>query len=167
MFQTPKDPKDYKYVGKSTQRKDAVDIVTGKATFLDDFNMGEVLIGKSLKSPHSHAMVKSINTEKAKAIPGVKAVLTWEDCDPNWKMGWPPQKPIIDKHLRYIGDTVALVAAETEEACNEAMDLIEVEYEVLTPVYDGISALKDDAPPIIINKLSLLYIFSSFPIYYI
>ena len=53
MFQTPKDPKDYKYVGKSTPRKDAVDIVTGKATFLDDFAMSDLLIGRSLKSPHS------------------------------------------------------------------------------------------------------------------
>ncbi len=146
MFQTPKDPKDYKYVGKSTPRKDAVDIVTGKATFLDDFAMSDLLIGRSLKSPHSHAMIKSIDVEKAKAVPGIWAVLTYKDCDPNWKMGWPPQKPILDKHLRYIGDSVALVAGETEEACSRAMDLIEVEYEVLPAVYDGLSALADDAP---------------------
>ncbi|HOO29291.1 MAG TPA: xanthine dehydrogenase family protein molybdopterin-binding subunit, partial [Lachnospiraceae bacterium] len=146
MFQTPKDPKDYKYVGKSTPRKDAVDIVTGKAVFLDDFNVADQLIGKSLKSPYSHAMIKSIHTEKAKALPGIKAVLTYEDCNQDWKMGWPPQKPILDRHLRYIGDSVALVAGETEEICNEALDLIEVEYDVLPAVYDGLSALEEDAP---------------------
>lgn len=142
----PVKKENYKYVGKNTPRKDAKDILTGKAVFLDDFSLPNMIYGKSLKSPHSHAVIKSINVEKAKALPGVRAVLTYKDVNQEWMFGWPPQKPVLDAHLRYIGDAVALVAADTVDICNEAMDLIEVEYEVLPAVYDGFSALKDDAP---------------------
>lgn len=138
--------KDYKYVGKNVTRKDGKDIVTGKATFLDDYYVPNMLIGKSLKSPYPHARIVNINVEKAKKIEGVKAVLTYKDVDQNWLMGWPPQKPIMGEKVLYVGDTVALVAAETEEIAKEALDLIEVEYEQLPYVLDGLEAQKDDAP---------------------
>lgn len=140
------DRNNYRYVGKNTARKDAKDIVTGKAIFLDDFSLPDMLIGKSLKSPYPHARIVSIDTEKAKQLTGVHAVLTYKDVDQNWKMGWPPQKPIMGEKVLYVGDTVALVAADTEEIASRALDLIDVEYEQYAAVYDGISALKDDAP---------------------
>jgi len=137
---------EYRYIGKNTPRKDAKDIVTGKAVFLDDFSVPGMLIGKILKSPHAHAEITSINTEKARNLKGVHAVLTYKDVDQSWKLGWPPQKPILSKRLLYVGDSVALVAAENEETAKEALDLIEVEYELLPAVFDGIEATKDEAP---------------------
>jgi CO/xanthine dehydrogenase Mo-binding subunit len=137
---------NYKYIGKNTIRKDARDIVTGKAVFLDDFTLPDMLTGKILKSPHPHAEIININTVKAKALNGVHAVLTHKDVNQGWKMGWPPQKPILGKKVLYVGDLVALVAAETEEIANAALDLIEVEYKLLPAVYDGLNAVKDDAP---------------------
>lgn len=137
---------EYRYIGKNTTRKDARDIVTGKATFLDDFTLPQMLIGKILKSPHAHARIVSIDVEAAKRLKGVHAVLTWKDTDQGWKLGWPPQKPVLGEKVLYVGDSVALVAAETEEIANAAMDLIQVEYEILPAVFDGFEALKDGAP---------------------
>ena len=79
----------------------------------------------------------------------MRAVLTYKDLNEmhmNPMMGWPPHKPLLDQHLRYVGDAVALVAADTLDIAQEACDLIEVEYEVLPAVYDGLSAIKDGAP---------------------
>ena len=140
------DKKDYKFIGKNVTRKDGNAIVTGKATFLDDYFMPNMLIGKSLKSPHPHARITGIDVTKAKTLKGVHAVLTYKDVDQNWLMGWPPQKPIIGEKVLYVGDTVALVAADTEEIANDALELIEVEYEVLPFVIDGLEAQKDSAP---------------------
>ncbi len=139
-------PNNYKFIGKHTSRKDAKDIVTGRAVFLDDFTLPNMLIGKSLKSPYPHARIVDIDTKAAKELKGVHAVMTYKDVDQNWKMGWPPQKPIMGEKVLYVGDTVALVAAETEQIAGRALDLIEVTYEQYDAVYDGISALKDDAP---------------------
>ncbi len=138
---------NYKYIGRvNVPRKDAKDILTGKCTFLDDFTLPRMLIGRTLRSPYAHARIKNINVDKARALNGVAAVLTWKDVDQNWKLGWPPMKPILGEFVMYAGDLVALVAAETVEIANEALELIEVEYEVLPAVLDGIEALKDDAP---------------------
>ncbi len=117
-----------------------------KSRLLDDYTVPNTLIGKSMKSPHSHAIIKSIDVEAARNLPGVFAVQTYKDVSQDYLLGWPPQKPLMDRHLRYIGDSVALIAAETSEIANEAIDLIKVEYDVLDAVYDGLSALKDDAP---------------------
>lgn len=112
MYSDDFKPENYRYVGKNAApRKDAKAIVSGKAVFLDDFTLPGMLIGYTLRSPHPHAMIKSIRTEEAKNQNGVLAVLTYEDVDQSWKMGWPPQKPILCPHLRYIGDPVALIAA--------------------------------------------------------
>lgn len=140
-------PENYQYVGKvNVPRTDAREIVSGKCVFLDDFTLPQMLIGRALRSPHAHARIKSIQVEKAKAVEGVAAVLTYKDVDQDWKMGWPPTKPILGENVMYVGDPVALVAAETAEIANAAMELIQVEYEVLPAVLDGIEAAKDGAP---------------------
>lgn len=140
-------PENYRYVGRvNVPRKDAREIVTGKCTFLDDFSLPQLLIGRAGRSPHAHARIKSINVEKARALNGVAAVLTYKDIDQSWLMGWPPMKPILGERVLYVGDPVALVAAETREIADEAIELIEVEYEVLPAVTSGNEAIKDGAP---------------------
>jgi len=135
----------YRYIGVPTPRKDAVDIVTGRAKYVNDVKLPGMLIGKVLRSPHPHAIIKSINTEEAKKLPGVKAVLTYKDV-PEWKVGMPIHLRVLDRKVRFVGDAVALVAAETEDAALQALDLIDVEYEVLPAVYDIEEALKPGAP---------------------
>ena len=74
----------YRFIGKRTPRLDAPEIVTGKAKFLNDIKLADMLYGKVLRSPYAHAVIKSIDTGKAEAVKGVKAVLTWQDV-PDWK----------------------------------------------------------------------------------
>ena len=120
-------PENYRYVGKvNVPRKDAREILTGKCVYLDDFTLPQMLIGRALRSPYPHARIKSINIEKAAKMEGVVAILTYKDMDPNMKVGWPPTKPILGQELMYVGDPVALIAAETAEIANEAMTQIEV-----------------------------------------
>ena len=126
-------------------RRDAAEIVTGAALYLDDLKFQNLLHGKVLRSPHAHALIKKIDKSKAEALPGVRAVLTWEDI-PDWKGGTPRNVRVLDKKVRYVGDAVALVAADTNEIAEEALDLIDVEYEVLPAVFDIDSALKPGAP---------------------
>jgi len=137
--------RDYRYIGKPMQRKDAVGIVTGAVQYLDDLKFQNLLHGKVLRSPHAHARINKIDKSKAEALPGVKAVLTWED-NPDWRGGTPRNVPVLDSKVRYVGDAVALVAAATEDIADEALDLIEVEYEVLPAVFDIDSAVKPGAP---------------------
>jgi xanthine dehydrogenase molybdenum-binding subunit len=137
--------KRYRFIGQPTMRKDALPIVTGKAIYINDLKLPGMLIGKVLRSPHPHAIIKEIDVEKAKKLPGVEAILTYRDV-PDWKLGIPPHLRILDKKVRFVGDAVALVAAETEEAALEAMDLIEVKYEVLEAVYDVEEATRPGAP---------------------
>ncbi len=124
-----------------------MEIVTGAALYLDDVKFPNVLHGKVLRSPYAHALIKKIDKSKAEALPGVKAVLTWEDI-PDWRGGTPRIVRILDKKVRYMGDAVALVAATTEEIAEEALRLIEVEYKVLPAVLNIDAALKDGAPVI-------------------
>ena len=133
-------------MGKNCQRIDAKDIVTGKAVFLDDYTVKDALFCAVLKSPLPHANIVSIDTAAAKALPGVHAVLTYEDCDPSWGMGLPPMKPILGKRVHFVGDGVAIVAADTEDIAKAALELIKVEYEELEPVYDAVEATQDGAP---------------------
>ena len=138
----------YRYIGKASPRKDAVDIVTGATKFLDDnkqIKFPDLLHAKVLRSPHPHAVIKRIDCGKARRLKGVKAVLTWEDV-PDWKGGTPRVLRILDRKVRYVGDAVALVAAASEEIAKEALRLIDVEYEILPAVFDVDDALKPDAP---------------------
>ncbi|MFA7467300.1 MAG: xanthine dehydrogenase family protein molybdopterin-binding subunit, partial [Desulfotomaculaceae bacterium] len=137
--------KEYRYIGKSTPRKDALDIVTGKTKFINDLTVPNMLYGKVLRSPLPHALIKSIDTAEAKRLPGVKAVLTYQDI-PDWMAGFPLHVRVLDSKVRYVGDAVALVAAETEDIGEEALRLIKVEYEPLPAVYDVEEARQPDAP---------------------
>ena len=110
----------YRYIGKATPRKDATEIVTGGAEYLNDIKIPGMLYGKVLRSPHPHALIKKVDKSKAERLPGVKAVLTWEDV-PDWKGGTPRYTRVLDRKVRYVGDAVALVAATTEEIAKEAL----------------------------------------------
>lgn len=135
----------YKYIGTPMPRRDAVDIVTGKAEYLDDRKFGNLLYGKVLRSPHAHATITKIDKRRAEELPGVKAVVCWEDI-PDWRGGTPRNVRVLDRKVRFVGDAVALVAAISPEIAEKALGLIDVEYEVLPSVFDIDSALKPDAP---------------------
>ena len=141
-------------VGKPEQKVDAVKLVQGKPAFTDDVEQRNMLTAKVLHSPVAHALIKKIDTSKAKALPGVEAVLTWQDIprvvystagqsDP---MPGPLDTFSLDKKVRFVGDRVAFVAAETEEIALQALELIEVEYEELPVLLDSDAAMKEGAP---------------------
>jgi xanthine dehydrogenase molybdenum-binding subunit len=136
---------EYRHIGKATQRIDALEILTGKARYIDDLKIPQMIYGKVLRSPFPHAYIKSIDTRKAEELPGVKAVLTYENV-PDWKTGWPPHRLVLDRKVRFVGDGVALVAAVTNEIAEEALELIDVDYEELQAVYDMAEALSPGAP---------------------
>ena len=137
--------KAYRFIGKPTRRKDAAQVVTGSTQYLDDIRFPDLLHGKVLRSPHPHACIKKIDKTRAENLPGVKAVLTWEDV-PDWKGGTPRVVRILDRKVRYVGDAVALVAATTAQIAKEALALIEVDYQILPAVFDPEEALKAEAP---------------------
>ena len=136
---------DYQYIGKHQNRVDGNAIVTGRVQFIDDLRLPGMLHARVLRSPYAHANILRINVEKAKALPGVTAVLTHETV-PGWMCGLPHHRRVLDRRLRFLGDSVAIVAATTTEIADEALKLIEVEYEVLPFVLDCEEALKDGAP---------------------
>lgn len=133
-----------KHVGKSYDKVDAKGILSGKPSYTGDFVPKDALIIKVLRSPHAQARIKSIDTSKAKLIPGVEAIFTYEDV-PNTRFtlaGQTYPEPsaydalILDPVVRYVGDEVALVVAKDEATALKAMPLIKVEYEVQKPVLD-------------------------------
>ncbi len=141
-------------VGKPEQKVDAIKLVQGKPAFTDDIELRNMLVAKVLHSPVAHANIKNIDTSKAKALPGVAAVLTWKDIprvvystagqsDP---MPGPLDTFSLDKKVRFVGDRVAFVAAETEAIATKALSLIEVEYEELPILLDSNQAMLPGAP---------------------
>lgn len=137
--------KKYRHIGKVAPRKDAYDIVTGRAQYIDDVKIPRMLYGSILRSPYAYAIIKDIETSTAEAYPGVKAVLTYKN-GPKWMMGLPPHRPLLDNTVRFVGDVVALVAAESKAIAERALDLIHVAYEQLPPVFDVEKAMQPDAP---------------------
>jgi putative selenate reductase molybdopterin-binding subunit len=143
-------------VGHSLQKTDGVKLVSGRPCFTDDVHMPGMLIGKILPSPHAHARIKRIDVSKARALPGVHAVLTYKDVPrvPHTTAGqsWPEPSPydtyLLDSKLRFVGDRVAAVAAESREIAEEALRLIKVDYEILPAVLDMEQASKPGAPVI-------------------
>ena len=136
-----------KYIGHKQSFIDAKEKVTGKAKYVDDLTFPGMLHAKILRSPHPHARIVSIDTSKAAALPGVHAVITAADCPPN-KFGLDVADVnilAVDK-VRYVGDEVAAVAAETEEIAEEAIRLIDVQYELLPVVDDVIKAMEPGSP---------------------
>ena len=136
--------------GTSIRRRDDPLKVTGKLKYGADYPAEGFLIGKILRSPHPHALIKSIDTSKAKALEGVAAVLTAEDVPGRNGFGAiiPDQPVICGDKVRFIGDGVALVAAETDRIAHEALKLIEVEYEPLPGIFNPRDAMAPDAPKI-------------------
>jgi len=134
-------------VGKSTPRVEGVTKVTGKALYSGDMELPGTLWGKCLRSPVPYARIKKIDYQKALEVPGVKAVITGEDVR-GLRIGrCIYDTPIMaDGIVRFIGEKVAAVAAETKHAAEEAVDLIEVEYEELEPLLDPEEAVKDGSP---------------------
>ena len=97
----------YRFIGKSTIRKDAVDIVTGGARYLNDIKLPGMLYARVLRSPsRPRRIIKRWTRRRRKALPGVKAVLTWEDV-PDWKGGTPRVARVLDRKVRFVGDAVA------------------------------------------------------------
>lgn len=137
----------YDKVNKPVKRVDAYEKVTGKAKFGADLSFPNMLYGKVLHSKYPHAQIIKINTEKALAYPGVKAIITAEDI-PNNKFGViiQNQQVLAQERVLYIGDGIAVVAAETKEIASEAIELIEVEYKELPGIFDSEEAAKKDAP---------------------
>ncbi len=136
--------------GQSATRTDALQKATGKLMFGADYSKEGFLHGKILRSPHPHALIKSIDMDKAKNLPGVVAVLEAKDVPGRNGFGAiiPDQPVICGDKVRFVGDGVALVAAETEEIAERALELIHVEYEPLPAIFDPRDALKEDAPKI-------------------
>ncbi|NPV85157.1 MAG: molybdopterin-dependent oxidoreductase [Anaerolineae bacterium] len=141
-------------IGKPEPKVDGAKLVQGKPAFTGDVDMRGVLIAKVLRSPHAHARIKSIDVRKAKALPGVAAVLTWQDIPRVAYSTAGQSDPIpgpldtfsLDNKVRHVGDRVAFVAAESEEIANQALGLIDVEYEVLPALLDPADAMKKDSP---------------------
>jgi 4-hydroxybenzoyl-CoA reductase alpha subunit len=143
------DLEKYKTIGKSLPRYDARDKATGKAQYTGDLTLPRMLYGKILHSPIAHGIIKKIDTSKAEALPGVKAVITGQDV-PDRQYGVSPPRydefVLAKDKVRYVGDEVAAVAAIDEETAEKALDLIEVEYEEFPAVLDVYEAMKDDTP---------------------
>ncbi len=141
--------KELKIVGTNPVKQDGMDKVTGRANFGADFFLPGMLYGKILRSPHAHAIIKSIDTSKAEALPGVKAVMTRADL-PEIPMGTPggdmTRNAMAREKALYDGHPVAAVAATSEAIAKRALKLIEVVYEVLPHVIDPVEAMKPGAP---------------------
>ncbi|MGI6332844.1 MAG: xanthine dehydrogenase family protein molybdopterin-binding subunit [Zhaonellaceae bacterium] len=151
---------EFNVVGKSVYRSDALEKVTGKATYTTDMKLPGMLYAKILRSTHPHARIISIDTTAAEKLPGVKAVLTYLNT-PATKFNStathtqtiPPYEAVKDQRLfdsivRYVGDEVAAVAAESEDIAMKALKLIKVEYEILPAVFDPFVAIQPDSPDI-------------------
>lgn len=135
-----------KVVNQPLRKKDAMQLVTGQPVYVDDVTPHDCLCVKLLRSPHANAIVKSINKTAAMKVPGMEAIFTWEDVDQNGRrytqagQTYPEASPydrlVIDRHVRFAGDVVAILAGADEKCVDKAMKLVKVEYEVLEPVLD-------------------------------
>ncbi len=142
------------YVGKRIARKDGPDKVTGRALYTVDLHPQNALVGRILRSPHPHARILRINTDKAARIPGVKAVITAADTlgiqhgfveTPRYP---PDQYSLAKDRVRHVGEEIAAVAAVDARTAEEALQHIEVDYEILPAVFDAEEAMQPDAPEI-------------------
>ena len=154
---------EYSVVGKSVERTDGRVKVTGKARYAGDLVAPGMLHGKILRSPLAHAKILNIDTSRAKALPGVMAVITGKDF-PGIPFGTRPdtrdQLPMPITKVHHFGEGVAAVAAIDEDTAEEALDLIKVDYEELPVVLTAEDALKPDAPLVnefIKSNIALLF----------
>ena len=139
-------------VGKRERKKDAIALVTGQPVYVDDLAPKECLVVKLLRSPHANAIVEDVNYAAALKIPGIEAVYTWKDVPknrfatagqtyPEWS---PYDHLILDQHVRFVGDPVAIVAGENEECVDKALRVIRVKYQVLPALLDYHEAIDNE-----------------------
>ena len=140
-----------KTVNQPVRKKDAMQLVIGQPVYMDDVIPQDCLIVKLLRSPHANAIVKNIDTSRAMLVPGMEVIYTWKDVDQNARrytqagQTYPEPSPydrlVIDRHVRFAGDVVAILAGKDEKCVDKAMKLIKVRYEVLPAVLDYHTAL--------------------------
>ena len=136
-------------IGQRVDRAEGVGKVTGRATYVADLKVAGMLYGKMLRSPHAHAKIRSIDVEKARALPGVRCVLTAADLDHVDDEPASRAHAVLAKgRVRFQGQPVAAVAADDVHTAEEALDLIEVEYEILPAAIDPLEAMQDGAPQV-------------------
>ena len=148
--------KDFEVVGQPVRKIDSMGLATGRRDFTDDFSKRDMLQARILRSPHAHARIKAIDTTEAEKIPGVMGIVhcmnTPRILHTTAGQGFPEPSPydtaLFNDKVRFVGERVAAVAAETEEAAIEAISKIQVDYEVLVPVLDAEEAIKEGAPVI-------------------
>ncbi|MCD6425049.1 MAG: molybdopterin-dependent oxidoreductase, partial [Anaerolineales bacterium] len=134
-------------IGKSVQRTDVMDKVTGCAVFVDDIQFGpNLLYSRLVRSPYPHALIKKIDTSKAEALPGVRAVVTGKDLTARLGLYLIDRPIFAYDRVRVYGEPVAGVVATSEDIAIEAVKLVEVEYEVLPAIYDPVESAQPDAP---------------------
>ena len=136
-------------IGHNVPRVDARSKVTGEAIFTGDLKLSGLLHGKVLRSPYPHALIRRINTDRAASLPGVVSVLTstdLEDIDPYYGHSIKDRPLLAIDRVRFVGEPLAAVAAEDELTAEQALSLIEVEYEDLPAATTLEEALSDDAP---------------------
>ena len=138
-----------KNVGKSKPRYNAIEHVTGEARYVDDIFIPGTLAVKALRSPVHKGIIRKLDISKAEKLPGVYGVITAADVPCN-TYGYLTldQAVIAEKEVRYMGEPIAAVAADTVEIANEALDLIDLDIEKQTPVFDPLEAMKPDAPKV-------------------
>ena len=136
--------KKYNAINQPVRKKDSMQLLLGKPVYVEDIAPKDALAVKLLRSPHANAIVEEINVSVAKKVPGVVDIYTWEDV-PKQRFAiagqtYPEPSPydrlILDRHVRFVGDVVAIIAAENEKAALKAMKLIKVKYKILEPVLD-------------------------------
>ncbi|MEW6222267.1 MAG: molybdopterin cofactor-binding domain-containing protein [Candidatus Hadarchaeota archaeon] len=157
-------------VGKDARKIDAIPLAMGKPLYTDDFTLPGMLHAKILWSPHPHALIKDIDTRKAEALPGVRAVICYKNIPrvihTTAGQGWPEPSPydtvMFDNKVRHVGDRVAAVAADTEEIAEKALKLIKVDYEPLPAIFDLERAM-DEGAPVIHDEPDCKYII---PVFY-
>lgn len=139
-------------VGQRIRKKDAMQLVTGKPVYVDDLAPKECLIVKILRSPHANALIEDINIATAMKVPGIEVIYTWKDV-PNVRFAqagqtypeWSPyDRLILDQHVRFVGDAVAIVAGENEACVDRALKMIKVKYKVLPALLDYHEAIDNE-----------------------
>jgi putative selenate reductase molybdopterin-binding subunit len=151
---TPREMTATRIVGKPEIKVDAKKLVQGRPVFTDDFRRDGMLYGALLTSPHAHARIRRIDASRARALPGVRAILTYEDIPrikyasggQSYPQPLPYDQVSLDNKVRHVGDRVAVAAAETPGLAQEALSLIDVEYDLLPVVVDPEAAMQEGAP---------------------
>ncbi|NMB55464.1 MAG: molybdopterin-dependent oxidoreductase [Leptolinea sp.] len=154
LVYTPEEMVKTHVVGKSEVKVDAKKLAQGRPVFTDDFRPEGMLYGALLTSPHAHAFIRKIDSSKARELPGVHAVLTYQDIPrvkyasggQSYPQPLPYDQVSLDNKVRHVGDRVAIVAADTLEIAQKALELIDVEYEILPAIVDPEQAMQNGAP---------------------